>query len=140
MTKFDFEAIERNPINTIVLYGGSMASLIYFQDSKRVIYGNSKNINYHFTKLNLPDEILLVSEDHSIHQTFENNLHFCPSLNIPKERCWFDYLQSNYEIKMIEEKPSNVRYTYTNWTWGGLGGGGNGYFLYEARRKAPENM
>jgi len=120
---FPYKEIEKSNIDTVLTYGFSLLPLVAFENTKKVYNIDVPSFAKSFEMLNLPDEILLVSQDFSLDYYMEKYDSLIKTNTILFER---------YDIKEISRKESTVCFTYNNYC---VSSQKNGFFLYKMTRK-----
>jgi len=121
LNRFDYSALERNDIKTVLLYGGSVAPLLYFKDSSSIYSMDKRSFWVGFKKKPLPNKMLLTSQVASI-ETYKtwNSIY------------WKDEIFDQYEIVPIREDDTGVYFSFNNASVNSMP---NSFFLYELIKK-----
>ena len=119
---FDYKILNDRDEKVILLYQSTLGPLKYYDSSEKKVYFIDMNsFQNHYSKMNFPDEILLVSQQTPI---FNNSLYENYKDLLPGLFC-------NYSIKTLYEKDSKVFFTYNNYA---PNSNKNGMFVYQMSR------
>ena len=121
-SNFDYKILNDRDEKVILLYQSTLGPLKYYDSSEKKVYFIDMNsFQNHYSKMNFPDEILLVSQQTPI---FNNSLYENYKDLLPGLFC-------NYSIKTLYEKDSKVFFTYNNYA---PNSNKNGMFVYQMSR------
>ena len=121
-SNFDYDFLNARNESVILLYRSTLGPLKYYdQSDKKVYFIDMQSFQNHYTKMDFPDEILLVSQqaeiyDEGLYEKYKNSLPglFC-----------------NYSLKDLYLKESGTYFTYNNYP---ANSNKNGMFVYQMKK------
>ena len=121
-SNFDYNLLNARDEKVILLYRSTLGPLKYYDLSEKQVYFIDMNsFQNHYSKMDFPDEILLVSQQTQI---FNEGLYDKYKDLLPDLFC-------NYSIQSLYEKDSGVYFTYNNYN---ANSNKNGMFVYQMQR------
>jgi len=121
-TNLDFDMINKVNLDTILTYRSTLSPLLYYKHSnKKVYFIDMNSFKKNYTELNLPKQMILVSQNSSI---YDEGLYTKYKKELPKIFC-------KYKIETLIERPSKIYFTYNNY---GLSSSKNAMFLYVLKK------
>ena len=121
-SNFNYNFLDDREEKVILLYRSTIGPMKYYEQSEKEVYFIDMNsFQKHYTEIDFPDEILLVSQQTQI---FNEGLYDKYKDLIPGLFC-------NYSIKTLYEKNSETFFTYNNYE---SSSNRNGMFVYEMKK------
>ena len=121
-SNFDYNLLNARDEKVILLYRSTLGPLKYYDLSEKQVYFIDMNsFQNHYSKMDFPDEILLVSQQTQI---FNEGLYDKYKDLLPDLFC-------NYSIQSLYEKDSGIYFTYNNYN---KSSNKNGMFVYQMKK------
>jgi hypothetical protein len=121
-SNFDYNLLNDRDEKVILLYRSTLGPLKYYDLSEKKVYFIDMNsFQNHYSKMDFPDEILLVSQQTQI---FNEGLYDKYKNLLPDLFC-------NYSIQSLYEKDSGIYFTYNNYN---KSSNKNGMFVYQMKK------
>jgi hypothetical protein len=121
LSKFDFSAIENSSVETVILYGGTVNPIVYFENDKKILSLDKRSFSGSFNEISFPDRMLLVAQVASL-EVYKSW----------KSVYWVNNLFDQYEIVSAREDVSNVFFTFDNVRINSMP---NNFFIYEVKKR-----
>ena len=126
-SNFDYNLLNARDEKVILLYRSTLGPLKYYDLSEKQVYFIDMNsFQNHYSKMDFPDEILLVSQQTQI---FNEGLYDKYKDLLPDLFC-------NYSIQSLYEKDSGIYFTYNNYD---ANSNKNGMFVYQMKKNKNKN-
>ena len=126
-SNFDYNLLNARDEKVILLYRSTLGPLKYYDLSEKQVYFIDMNsFQNHYSKMDFPDEILLVSQQTQI---FNEGLYDKYKDLLPDLFC-------NYSIQSLYEKDSGIYFTYNNYD---ASSNKNGMFVYQMKKNKNKN-